>query len=43
MADRQVLGTNTFEEFRVEFNELATDVGDIARYYWCDWYYCISN
>ena len=30
MADRQVLGTNTFEEFRVEFNELATDVGDIA-------------
>ena len=31
MADRQVLGTNTFEEFRVEFNELATDVGDIAN------------
>ena len=30
MADRQVLGTNTFEEFRVEFNELATDVGDIT-------------
>ena len=30
MADRQVLGTNTFEDFRVEFNELATDVGDIA-------------
>ena len=30
MADRQVLGTNTFEEFRVGFNELATDVGDIA-------------
>ena len=30
MADRKVLGTNTFEEFRVEFNELATDVGDIA-------------
>ena len=30
MTDRQVLGTNTFEEFRVEFNELATDVGDIA-------------
>ena len=22
--------SNTFEEFRVEFNELATDVGDIA-------------
>ena len=24
------LGSNTFEQFRVEFNELATDVGDIA-------------
>ena len=31
MADRNVVnGSNTFEEFRVEFNELATDVGDIA-------------
>ena len=30
MADRNVAGNNTFEEFRVEFNELATDVGDIA-------------
>ena len=30
MADRVVNGSNTFEEFRVEFNELATDVGDIA-------------
>ena len=30
MADRNVAGSNTFEEFRVEFNELATDVGDIA-------------
>jgi len=30
MADRQVLPSNTFEQFRVEFNELATDVGDIA-------------
>ena len=30
MADRVVNGSNTFEEFRVEFNELATDLGDIA-------------
>ena len=30
MADRNVSGSNTFEQFRVEFNELATDVGDIA-------------
>ena len=30
MADRNVIGSNTFEQFRVEFNELATDVGDIA-------------
>ena len=30
MADRNVAGSNTFEEFRIEFNELATDVGDIA-------------
>ena len=30
MADRNVVASNTFEQFRVEFNELATDVGDIA-------------
>ena len=30
MADRNVAASNTFEQFRVEFNELATDVGDIA-------------
>ena len=30
MADRQVVASNTFEQFRVEFNELAGDVGDIA-------------
>ncbi len=30
MADRNVAASNTFEDFRVEFNELATDVGDIA-------------
>ena len=30
MADRNVAASNTFEEFRIEFNELATDVGDIA-------------
>ena len=30
MADRNVIASNTFEQFRVEFNELATDVGDIA-------------
>ena len=31
MANRSVVASNTFEEFRVEFNELATDVGDIAN------------
>ena len=30
MADRSIVASNTFEQFRVEFNELATDVGDIA-------------
>ena len=30
MADRQVVPSNTFEQFRVEFNELAGDVGDVA-------------
>ena len=30
MEDRSVVPSNTFEEFRIEFNELATDVGDIA-------------
>ena len=30
MADRSVVASNTFEQFRVEFNELAADVGDIA-------------
>ena len=30
MADRNVTTSNTLEEFRVEFNELAVDVGDIA-------------
>ena len=30
MADRNVSASNTFEQFRVEFNELAGDVGDIA-------------
>ena len=30
MANRSVAASNTFEDFRVEFNELATDVGDIA-------------
>jgi len=30
MADRNVIASNTFEQFRVEFNELATDLGDIA-------------
>ena len=30
MTDRQVLASNTFEQFRLEFNELGTDVGDIA-------------
>jgi len=31
MADREVVTTNTIEQWRVEFNELATDVGDIAN------------
>ena len=30
MADRNAPASFTFEEWRVEFNELATDVGDIA-------------
>ena len=30
MADRNAPATFTFEEWRVEFNELATDVGDIG-------------
>ena len=30
MADRNAPATFTFEEWRVEFNELATDVGDIS-------------
>ena len=30
MADRSVVPSNTFEQFRTEFNELASDVGDIA-------------
>ena len=30
MADRSVVASNTLRTFRVEFNELATDVGDIA-------------
>ena len=30
MADRSVAASNTFEQFRVEFNELAGDVGDVA-------------
>tara|TARA_Y100000114_G_scaffold154239_1_gene175846 strand:+ start:220 stop:930 length:711 start_codon:yes stop_codon:yes gene_type:complete len=30
MADRNVTTSNTLEEFRVEFNELAVDVGEIA-------------
>ena len=30
MADRNAPATFTFEEWRVEFNELAVDVGDIA-------------
>ena len=30
MADRNTPAAATFEEWRVEFNELATDVGDIA-------------
>ena len=31
MADRNTPASATFEEWRVEFNELATDVGDIAN------------
>ena len=30
MADRQVLPSNTFEEFRTSYNGTAQDVGDIA-------------
>ncbi len=30
MADRVVNASNTFEQFRLEFNELGIDVGDIA-------------
>ena len=30
MADRSVLGSNTFEVFRTTFNSLSADVGDIA-------------
>jgi hypothetical protein len=31
MADRNAPATFTFEEWRVEFNELAVDVGDISN------------
>ena len=31
MADRTTPTTFTFEQWRVEFNELAVDVGDIAN------------
>ena len=31
MADRQVLPSNTFEEFRQTFNSTAEDVGDITN------------
>jgi len=31
MADRNVPTTNTLEQWRVEFNELAIDVGDIGN------------
>ena len=31
MADRNTPASSTFEEWRVEFNELATDVGDITN------------
>ena len=31
MADRNTPVTMTMEQWRVEFNELATDVGDIAN------------
>ena len=31
MADRQVLPSNTFEQFRTSYNGTAQDVGDIAN------------
>ena len=31
MADRNAPATMTFEEWRVEFNELATDMGDFSK------------
>ena len=31
MADRNAPASFTFEEWRVEFNQLSTDVGDIAN------------
>ena len=31
MADRNAPASFTFEEWRVEFNQLATDVGDIGN------------
>ncbi|MDP7367495.1 MAG: hypothetical protein QGH83_09580 [Candidatus Pacebacteria bacterium] len=31
MADRNTPQSSTFEEWRQEFNELGTDVGDIAN------------
>ena len=31
MADRNAPASFTFEEWRVEFNELAVDVGDISN------------
>lgn len=31
MADRNAPASFTFEEWRVEFNELSTDVGDITN------------
>ena len=30
MADRNVPASTTFEEWRVEFNNLGADVGDVA-------------
>ena len=32
MADRNAPASFTFEEWRVEFNRLATDLGDIANF-----------
>ena len=32
MADRNTPAAATFEEWRVEFNELATDVGTLVIY-----------